>query len=317
MSDHYVRPDVQAYLDMLKANPRPKFSDELMAMMRAIPPEQMRMMLEMVERPVGELAEIHDLTMPGPAGDIALRLFDPRATRGPGPVVVFYHGGGYVTGSIDTHASLSAEIARQLDLPVVSIDYRLAPDHPFPAAPEDAEAAARWIAANGAAFGREFTGLVLCGDSAGGNLTIVTALRLRDNPAALPVIMQIPIYPLVDMTQDLESRRLFSNGYGLDADDMAYFTRAYAADPTDHRKSPYLADQAGMPPTLVISAGLDPLRDQGRIYAAKAALAGVSVTYRELPGTVHGFCNFRKAIPSAHEDLLGIMGLARAMLAAL
>lgn len=317
MSDHFVRPDVRAYLDMMAANPRPKFNDQMLAMMRAIPREQMQAMFDLIERPVGELGEIRDVAMPGPAGDIALRLFDPRATRGPGPVVVFFHGGGYVTGNIDTHASLCAEIARQLDLPVVSVEYRLAPENPWPAAPEDAEAAARWIAENGAAFDREFTGLVLAGDSAGGNLTVIVSLLLRDNPAALPVIMQFPIYPLVDMTQELESRRLFASGFGLDADDMDYFTRAYAADPHDHRKSPYLADQAGMPPTLVISAGLDPLRDQGRIYAAKAALAGVDVTYRELPGTIHGFCNFRKAIPSAHEDLLGILAIAKAMLATL
>ena len=317
MTEHYVRPDVQAYLDMMKANPLPKFSDQMLAMMRAMPPEQMMARFELIERPVGELGEIRDLTMPGPAGDIALRLFDARATRGPGPVMVFYHGGGYVTCSIDTHASLCAEIARQLDLPVVSVEYRLAPEHPWPAAPEDAEAAARWIAENGAAFGREFTGLVLCGDSAGGNLTVVVSLLLRDKPAALPVIMQFPIYPLVDMTQELESRRLFGKGFGLDDDNMDYFTRAYAADPHDHRKSPYLADQAGMPPTLVVSAGLDPLRDQGRIYAAKAALAGVDVTYREVPGTIHGFCMFRKAIPSAQDDLTAILSLARAMLAAL
>jgi acetyl esterase len=277
----------------------------------------MAAMFEMIERPLGELGEVRDVTMPGPGGDIALRMFDARASRGPGPVMVFYHGGGYVTGNITTHASLCAEIARQLDLPVISVEYRLAPENPWPAAPEDGEAAARWIAENGAAFGREFTGLVLAGDSAGGNLTIVVAVRLRDEPAALPVIMQLPIYPLVDATQVFESHGLYSNGYGLDADDMDYFTRAYAADPADHRKSPLLADQAGMPPTLVVSAALDPLRDQGRVYAAKAALAGVDVTYREVPGTIHGFLTFRKAIPSAHEDLLGIMGVARAMLAAL
>ena len=317
MSEHPVKSDVRAYLDMMAANPRPKFNDQMLAMMRAIPVEQMKAMFAMIERPLGELGEVRDVTMPGPAGDIALRLFDARATRGPGPVVVFHHGGGYVTGNIDTHASLCAEIARQLDLPVISVEYRLAPEHPWPAAPEDGEAAARWIAENGAAFGREFTGLVLAGDSAGGNLAIVVALLLRDNPAALPVIMQLPIYPLVDASQVFASHHLFSNGFGLDADDMAYFTAAYAADPHDTRKSPLLADQAGMPPALVVSAGLDPLRDQGRAYAAKAALAGVNVTYREIPGTIHGFCTFRKAIPSAHDDLLGVLGLARQMLAAL
>jgi acetyl esterase len=317
MTDPYVRADVRAYLDLMAANPRPKFSDAMMAMMRAVSFEQMRAMFDLIERPQGELGEVRDLTMPGPGGDIALRLFDLRSSRDPGPVVVFYHGGGFVTGSIDTHASLCAEIARGLDLPVVSVDYRLAPENPWPAGPDDAEAAARWVAENGAALGREFTGLILAGDSAGATLTIVAALALRDTPAALPVIMQFPIYPKVDSTQEFESARAFSSGFGLDGDDMGYFTKAYAADPQSHRGSPLLADQAGMPPTLVVTAALDPLRDEGRAYAAKAIAAGVDVTYREVAGTIHGFFTYRKAIPSAHDDLLGILAHARAMLATL
>ena len=141
MSTHYVRTDVQAYLDQLKANPRPPMSDELIAMMRNLPPEVLSQ-LAVLDLPVGELGEIRNVSMPGPGGEIALRLFDPRASREAGPVMVFYHGGGFVAGSIDTHAGMTAEIARSLDLPVISVEYRLAPENPWPAGIDDAEAAA-------------------------------------------------------------------------------------------------------------------------------------------------------------------------------
>lgn len=315
MTEHFVRPDVQAYLDLLAANPRPQMSDELIAMMRQIPPEMAAEMFALLELPVGELAEIRDLTMPGPGGEIALRLFDVRKERGPGPVVVFFHGGGFVAGSIDTHASLVAEISRGLDLPVVSVEYRLAPEHRWPAGPDDAEAAARWVAENGAVLGREFTSLVLCGDSAGGTLTIVTCLALRAKPAALPVLMQWPIYPKTDATKDYPSDLMFTTGFALNGEDMAYFTKAYGSDPQDWRGSPLLADQAGMPPTFVVTAGLDPLRDNGRAYAAKCIEAGVNVSYREVQGTIHGFTCYRKAIPSGQADLAELLAVAKAMIA--
>jgi len=295
---------------MLKAQPRPVFDDAVMAQIRQMPSDA----LASLDRPVGEMAEIRDLSMPGPDGEIALRLYDARAERTPGPVVVFFHGGGFVVGSIDSHAGLAAEIARQLDLPVVSVEYRLAPEHKWPAAPDDAEAAARWIADNAAAFGRAFTGLVLCGDSAGGTLTSVTALALRDRPAALPVLLQVPIYPKADSSRAYPSMAAFSDGYGLASVNMAYYDRVYGADGGNWRHSPALADQTGMPPTLVVTAALDPLRDEGRAYAAATIAAGVPTTYREFAGTIHGFCSYRKLIPSAQDDLTVVLDLARAML---
>lgn len=314
MTEPFIRPDARAYLDMMAANPRPSMNDETIAMMRKIPPELMEQMFAMMELPVGSLGEVRDVTMPGPAGDMALRLFDCRKERGPGPVVVFYHGGGFVVGSIGSHAGLAAEISRQLDLPVVSVEYRLAPEHKWPAAPDDAEAATRWIAENGAAFGREFTALIPCGDSAGGNLTLIVGNALNERPAALPLAMLIAIYPKADSSRDYESHHLFGNGFGLPSEDMGYYDAAYAADANSPRHSPILADLAGLPPTLVVTAGLDPLRDEGRAWAAKAALAGVDVTYRECIGTIHGCFTFRKAIPSAQADLAAIMKTARAML---
>ncbi len=314
MTEHYVRPDVRAFLDQLAANPRPLMNDEIMAQMRQIPPEMLAAMIAQLDQPIGELGEIRDLAMPGPAGDIALRLFDPRKSRPPGPVMVFYHGGGFVTGSIDTHASMCAEIARSLDLPVVSVEYRLAPEHKWPAAPDDAEAAARWVVENGAAFGRQFTGLILCGDSAGGTLTIVTALALRDRPAALPLLMQWPIYPRTDATCVTQSWRDFSDGYALESANLDYYEQAYRPDPQSWRHSGIVADQAGLPPTFVVTAGLDPLRDEGRAYAAKAIAGGVQVTYREVRGNVHGFCSYRGAIPSAHADFVELLAIAKAMI---
>lgn len=317
MSHDDLRPDARAYLDAMAAQPRPPMNDATIAMMRQVPPEMIENMLLMFEQPLGELGEVRDVTMPGPGGEIALRLFDPRKDRGPGPVVVFFHGGGFVVGSIGTHAPLAAEISRQLDLPVISVEYRLAPENKWPAAPEDAEAAARWIAENGAAFGREFTGLVICGDSAGGTLTLVTTLALRDKPAALPVVLQIPIYPVSDRSKPYPSAAAFGEGFGLNTPDIAYYDAAYGSDKNDWRASPLLADLTGLPPTLLVTAGFDPLRDEGRAFAAKAIEAGVQVTYREYRGTIHGCFTFRKSLPSAQADLTVMLGLAREMLASL
>lgn len=310
MSEPYVRPDVAAFLKMLEANPRPKMTAETLPMMRPLAPQGMALL----EPPIGELAVTRDLRAPGPGGDIPLRLFDARAEREPGPVVVFCHGGGFVIGDIDTHASMCAELARRLDVPVVSVDYRLAPENPWPAAPDDAEAAARWVAENGAALGRGVTGLVLCGDSAGANLTIVTALALRDRPAAVPVLLQFPIYPAVDRAGDYPSGKAFSQGFGLDAVDTVFYDQAYNPDRHHWRGSPIIADLEGLPPLLLVTAGLDPLRDQGRVYAAKAVQAGVRTTYVEVPGVIHGFLGFRRVIPSAAQDFVALAETARAML---
>ena len=310
----YVRPDVRAYLDQLKANPRPALTPEFLAMVRNAPPEMMSN-TAMGDLPVGDLGEVRDVAMPGPGGEIQLRLFDPRPAeeRKPGPVVIFYHGGAFVVGNIHSHAGLSAEMARSLDLPVISVEYRLAPENPWPAAPDDAEAAARWIAEHGEAFDREFTGLVLSGDSAGANLTLVTSLALSRSPAALPVLMQLPIYPLTDHTREYPSGTLFKEGYGLDTGSVP-LEDMYKPDPQSWRSSPLLADLSNQPPTLLVTASLDPLRDQGRAYAAKLIEAGVPTTYYEGKGLIHGFATYRSAIPSAQTDTRQFLALARTML---
>lgn len=311
MNKPYVRPDVQAYLDRRNAQPTPLSTVEFLAKLKTMGSEFMTAL----DAPIVPIAVVRDLAIPGPCGDIQMRLYDPREQRRPGPVMVFFHGGGFCKGSIDTHASLAAELAHRLDMPVVSIEYRLAPDFAWPAAPDDAEAASRWIAANGPALNLEVTGLVLCGDSAGGNLASVVALALRDKPAAASVLLQVPIYPATEFGNDTESKRLYSDGYGLDSRNIAIYDVHYQPDPGDWRASPLVADQSGLPPTVVITASLDPLRDEGRAYAAKCAEAGVPTLFWEAQGQVHGFATFRKVIPSAVGDLDTVICLIRAGLA--
>ncbi len=305
------RPDVNAFLAFLNNVPGPK--------MHELPPEAARMtmvaMRAVAEVDTGPLAVVRDLSIPGPAGTIAARLYDARETREPGPVMMFYHGGGFVIGNLDTHEPCCAEVARSLDIPVVAVDYRLAPEHPFPAAPDDCEAAARWIAQSPAELGRTVTALVPSGDSAGGNLAIVVAMALRDAPAAVPVVAQFPIYPVVDEGDDWGSYHEHGDGKLLTFESMDYFTKAYAAEAGHARAYPLAHDQAGMPPTLIVTAGLDPLRDQGRAYAAALAQAGVPVTYREAVGNIHGFITLRKAIPSSQADVAGCLTVLKAMIA--
>jgi acetyl esterase len=294
-----VRPDVRRFLDFLNALPGPRSHE-------VGPAEAREMMLRsrhVADAPTGELAVIRDLSCPGPGGDIPLRLYDAREDRRPGPLLLFFHGGGFVLGDLDTHEPFCAEIARLLDLPVLSVDYRLAPEHPFPAGAEDCIAAARWAAASPEALGRTVTGLVSCGDSAGGNLAIVVGLSLRDEPAAVPVLAQWPIYPAADPAKGYPSFTDFGEGYLLSRDSMRWFDDCYAPDATDWRYSPLVKSQAGLPPTLVLTASLDPIRDQGRAYAAACAEAGVDTVFIEARGNIHGFINLRKAIPSSTEDI--------------
>jgi acetyl esterase len=311
MTDHYVRPDVRRFLDYLNALPGPRTHE--------LDPVAARAMFtatkDLTDLPMGELATVRHIAIPGPAGPIPARLFDAAETRTPGPVMVFYHGGGFVFGDIETHASLCAEMARVLGLPVVSVEYRLAPEHRWPAAPDDAEAAARWIASSPTELGRTATGLVLCGDSAGGMLTINTAMALRDRPAVVPVLAQAPLYPLTDPAGRYASFEEFADGYLLTRAAMLWFGDAYRADIAHMRGSPMLAPLVGMPPAVIVTASLDPLRDQGRAYAARLIEAGVPAVYREAVGTVHGFATLRKAIPSSVGDIAGFLVALKAVVA--
>ncbi len=298
-SEAFVRPDTRALLDMLKAMGRPPIEEAGAVAGR----EGMRAMAQIGEAEPREMAVIKDVSVPGPAGDIPCRFYDTRESREAGPAVLFLHGGGFVIGDLEVYNSICTEFAARLDLPVLSVDYRLAPEHPFPAAPDDCEAAARWLASSPAELGREITGLVITGDSAGGNLTIVTTYALRDEPADVPVLVQAPIYPVADEAGKHESFRQFKEGYFLTGDTMAWFTQSYAAEPTSPRNLPMLGDCSKAPPTVLCTAGLDPLRDSGRSYAASLVKQGTEVTYLEFPGIIHGFFTMRKAIPSGQADV--------------
>ncbi|KQN93506.1 lipase [Sphingomonas sp. Leaf231] len=308
----FVRADVRAFLGYLNNLPGPRTHEMTLVEARTA----MRAMCDVADPPRGELAVIRDVTIRGAGSDdMPARLYDARETRAPGPAVVFFHGGGWVIGDIDSHASLAAEMARQLDLPVISVGYRLAPEAPFPAAPDDAEAAARWVAESPDALGRAVTGLVVSGDSAGGNLAIVVAAALRDRPAAVPVIVQAPIYPATDATRHYASFDSFADGYLLTRETMAWFGGQYRPVADDPRFSPLAGELAGLPPAVIVSAGLDPLRDQARAYAAALALAGVAVTYQEAAGNIHGFATLRRAIPSSQGDIAAFLDAVNAAVA--
>jgi acetyl esterase len=293
MTEPFVRPDVRQLLEFLANLPGPR-SHEL-------GPEGARQLYVQgryaLDTPAREISVIRDI-----AGPVPLRLYDAREERGPGPVLVFIHGGGWVIGDLETHEPFCIDVAIELDLPVVAVDYRLAPEHPFPAAAVDAITAARWIADGAPELGRVATSLFLAGDSAGGNLAAVVSAALRDAPALAPVAGQWLIYPAADPCVRYPSYDQFNQGFLLVKESMDWFEESYAGPRGDWRYSPLLAGVEGLPPTLVVTAGLDPIRDQGRAYAQRCIEAGVETIYWEAPGTVHGFINLRKAVPSANED---------------
>jgi acetyl esterase len=312
MTKTYVRGDVAKLLAMAAENPRPS--------LRSLGPvatrDTMRSLGMSVDLPLGALAVRKDIAAPGADGaTIATRLFDSRTERPPGPLVLYLHGGGFVFGDLDTHAPVCAEFARQLDLPVLAVDYRLAPEHPWPAAQDDCRMVAGWLSRNPTGLGFKPTGLVICGDSAGAWLAVVVALALLQEKAALQVQALGLIYPLIDRNcTRYESFEECGSGYTLTADGMNWFIECFAPDMAHPYSELSSAVRADLPPTVVISAGLDPLRDQGRAFAAALAKVGGTSVYLEAAGQVHGFVGSRKAIPSAVQDLDDFLTMLEATL---
>ncbi|HEX4303921.1 MAG TPA: alpha/beta hydrolase [Rhizomicrobium sp.] len=254
------------------------------------------------DTPIGK---VEDRKIPGPAGEIALRIYTPKdakdAVLGG---LVFYHGGGFVIGDLDTHDDLCRCLANESGCRVVAVDYRLAPEHPFPAAVDDSFAATQWISAHAAELGIDPKRLAVGGDSAGGNLAAVVAQLAKANGPA--IAFQLLIYPVTQLgAPDTASMRENAKGYFLEKEGMDWFTRCYAPDAkhrSDPRLSPMLCTElAGQPPAYVITAGFDPLRDEGKDYADKLDAAGVPVTHVNYPGMVHGFFSMRGLIPKARE----------------
>jgi acetyl esterase len=277
-------------------------------------PQQMRPLYAKLGEELGgpscAMAAVEDLSASGLGGTIPLRVYRPLGLDSePQAGLIYLHGGGWVIGSIDTHDKVCRRLAQTCGCIVVSVDYRLAPEHPFPAGPEDAIAASRWILDNARALGLDETRIGIAGDSAGGNLSAVTSLanRGRQGPA---LCCQILIYPSTDNSTGSEqrpSRIAQSQTPPLSASTMQAMVGTYLPDPnvtSDWRASPLLAeDHRGLPPVLLISGGFDPLRDENLAYVQCLVEAGVEVMHRHYPGQVHGFIEMGGVL-DAVEDVM-------------
>jgi acetyl esterase len=234
------------------------------------------------------VAQVLNSEIPGPGGPIAVRIYVPDGADSPKPALVFFHGGGWVRGSLNTHDLACRSLANGAGCIVVSVDYRMAPEHLFPAAVDDCLAATRWVVDNASQLGVDPKRVAVGGDSAGGNLAAVVAQQLRET-----VIFQLLIYPVTDRSFETQSYRDNADGYMLTREAMRYYWRTYQPDDSladDPRASPLrAADLSGLAPALVITAEYDPLRDEGRAYAERLKAAGVPTAYSEYAGTVHGF----------------------------
>ena len=255
--------------------------------------------------PPPEVESVEDLRAPGPGGELRLRLYRPP-DAGPLPALVYFHGGGWTIGDLDTHDVVCRELALHGRCAVVSVDYRLAPEHKFPAAVDDSVAATRWVAREAGRLGLDASRIAVGGDSAGGNLAAVVALVARDDGGP-PLAMQTLIYPATDMAADAPSHLRYAEGHLLTRDAILWFRGNYlrdAADEADWRASPLkAADLSRLPPAYVITAGFDPLVDEGRAYADRLQAAGVPVTYECFEGMIHGFATMGGVIAAAHHAL--------------
>ena len=271
------------------------------------------------ERPTVPMARVEDLEIPGPAGALPARLYvPPTPSEGPLPLLVYFHGGGWVIGDLETHDSPCRFLAAHSGAGVLAVDYRLAPEHPFPAAAEDAFAAYAWARENAARLGADPARIAVGGDSAGGNLAAGVCLEARDEGAPPPA-MQLLIYPVTDTGRELPSRQTLGEGFLLTRRDMAYYEDRYLPAGSD-RNDPRVAvlqagDLAGLPPAYVAVAGFDPLRDEGVAYAERLRETGVPTALRLHPGLVHTFVNLTAISPTARQAVLEACGALRMGLA--
>lgn len=278
-------PGLQTLLDQLAQNPGPKLYE--------LEPAAARRFFDEMQLPTEEIpiASVEDRVVPGPAGELTVRVYRPQLGA-PLPTLVYFHGGGWVIGSLDTHDASCRDLARRAGCAVVSVEYRLAPEHRYPAAAEDCYAVTAWLAEHGAELGVDGGKLAVGGDSAGGNLAAVVALmaRERGGPA---LVFQLLIYPVTDA--DFERASYIENAEGLllEAADMRWFWNLYVPDlarRTDAYCAPLrAADLAGLPAALVITAEFDPLRDEGEAFARRLEQAGVPVVSTRYDGMIHGF----------------------------
>ena len=290
-----LNPDVAELLDKLATTNAPPLS--------AGTPEAARAGYDAAPKPVGDaMAEVADRTIPrsSAVGEIPIRVYRPTPGNDALPVVMFFHGGGWVLSSVEGHDGLARRLAARGQCLVVSVDYRLAPEHPFPAPHDDCWEATQWVAKNAGQIGADPTKMAVAGDSAGGNLAAGIALRARDE--ALPLIFQLLIYPCIDT--DFTRPSMIENGedYFLERTDMEWFWNQYV--PADHWENPYAVpmratDVSGLPPALIQVAGYDPLRDEGAAWGNRLIAAGVDVVVTNYEGQIHGFASRWDQIPSA------------------
>ncbi len=266
------------------------------------------------------MARVEERTIPGEAGPIPARFYVPEGqpTGVPAPLLVFYHGGGWVIGDLDTHDGLCRFLAAAAGASVLSVDYRLAPEHPFPAAVEDAWSAFAWAAANAAELGVDPERIAVGGDSAGGNLSAVVSVLAREGGGPAPAL-QLLIYPVTDAEGKMASRRTYAHGFFLTEPDMQAFEDAYlpdGADPAEPRVSVlHVGDLSSLAPAYVATAGFDPLRDEGEAYAERLREAGTRVALRRHAGLIHSFANSTESVPSSRAAMLEAAGALRMALA--
>lgn len=291
-------PDIQVMLALIKL----ENSDPA-----GTPISAQRRQLAHADRLVGgdqPIGAITDREVPGADGPIRLRFYTPRDLDGESPALVYFHGGGFVLGDLQSHDALCRYLAEHAQVRVVAVDYRLAPEHPFPAAVNDAIAAWRWVVDHTAALAIDADRIAVGGDSAGGNLATVVAQEMVRTGGPIPRF-QLLIYPVTDFAATSQSRREFAHGYFLTEDLMDQFTDAYLvreSDKSDPRVSPVQGVLADLPPAHVVTAGFDPLRDEGEAYAEAMRAAGVPVEVVRESGLIHGFANmvgFGTAAPRA------------------
>jgi acetyl esterase len=297
-----ITPEVQALLDMLALADTGPIDQQ--------PVEQVRQSYAALSAMMAceDVASTSDRTVQTPEGDVPVRVYVPLGeARGPRPVLVYLHGGGWTIGSIETHDNTCRSLANGAGVVVVSVDYRLAPEHPFPAALDDCLAAVRWVADNAGELGVDPERVAVGGDSAGGNLAALVALALRDTGPAIR--FQLLIYPATDMTMSHPSIDENAEGYFLTKVAMTWFGDNYlcggaggtpVVDPTDPRVSPLHAPHEtlrGLPPALIVTAAYDPLRDEGEAYAEALRSAGVEAVATRYDGVIHGFFSMPDMIP--------------------
>jgi acetyl esterase len=300
-----VDPQAQILLDQLAAMGGPGLHEQEPAAAR-----EMFAAFSALGGAVEEVASIEDRRIPGPAGDIPVRIYTPEGS-GPLPAIAFFHGGGFVIGNLDSHDGVCRALANSAGAIVMSVDYRLAPEHPFPAAPEDCFAATQWLHAHATELGADPDRLAVAGDSAGGNLAAVVPLMARD-AGGPPLRAQVLIYPVTDCTLSHPSIEENGEGYLLTAADMRWFVGHYRPDAKHGHASPLHAeDLSGLPPALVITAEFDPLRDEGEAYAQRLRDAGVQVSSTRYDGMIHGFISMQGILDASGKAIAECSGALR------